>query len=1513
MSKLRDVGNQQEMVAKDRAEERRIFKELASGMSTAERETLIKKDKLFPSIKYKKEYEDGVERAALFFKKTIRDALPVKPEIPYIPHGTPAEVREGIIRTAQDNYIDMINGYCDLASELRTAEDCAKFPERVQEEGLSTKLSSFRDTRKLQTAISSGKNTDQLIRASQKLYIYPEEKILAQYEVVKCTPESVKKAHDMRHGDYLQIKTGRYIVSKYNVPEELLNRDNWKDDTYFAIGKRNYELLAINSETPEIAQKRVVETIQRSQSKTGNGKTGIAPPQLRHIRDTATNYRDGKNVTQEDLMKDFRLKAVTFGNALNDNERQSHANFCYDAFKDLAKALKVEDEDIGLNGRIGMQYAANGRGGRQAAAAHYSVAPHNINLTRNTGAGCLAHEWGHALDHYIGEQAGQLGELFASESRDGNNPMFEVMRTIKYVDDSYKKTDYYKAAITLDENYAKTGNGYWKSDAELFARAFSCYIEDKLSPAPSDYLCGSSDWYAPTENGDVATMPLGEERQRINAAIDKMIEALKERGILHERIEPEKDVNFTPVEVEDEPAKKRTPSPKPSPAPKREKPQNTPEQEERETRQLTLDDFSSPEPELQKEVDGIKESAETAREIEDLSVGDVIFLEGDIALDRNFNATQLPSTYAKVTEVAEDHLFLDTFKDKEATEFSGKEAFMSVGEHSWKDQLIERGAKLVSKAEPAQEIEKEAEPEKNEPKEQPEEAKSPVPEEPATPPPATEEAKGDTSEMKGTFQHDTNLAMLEETLKNHEPFVAIAISTTGLDSQNFSEHEPIRAAVSRYEYDDSIATYKATQTFDKQVLANDAAIDKAIEARNAPDGYDVFKNAGLDLAEYKTSALGKEEFRQEFTSVMKDFTEDKPLIIENGGGKFMGEYLGKIGCAETLEAMAKENRVIYQTEINKEYLHVNRGSTLEALRNKMNGTEIEGKIIGADNRVAVMAECAIQYGREKGVLENEILSHLMQEDAERKEDYVRRGVEKYQQSDVEKKLDTLVEMKKLNPEAIMERSGDSDINHLYDAMEQNKGVVIMQVATTGFDRSVPAPRSTGEPMQITAAAYSIEDGKINPDKPVDSISFNIQVSEKGGHIAISRAAQGTFDAFKDAKIDRSEYFDGYNNGNTVSTEDAVQKINDFFQKYDDYALVSNGGSKGSEHSFSQVAISNLAQLPMTEKSCIDFQQAVKEYSYQQIHDDNIPENVALNPDSLQNFSLSEIAKSNGVMDVNGTQYKVYFMAQVVSNVAEQHRELTQPEQIHTQEAPVQEQPKETATPEHPSPAPEAPTASEMDNGTPLSTQKQTAPEQPTIASDDIADALNQAASENGKQEELFSDKEEAVAPTITEKAVESPAPQVSEAVQNNTFSGSDVSKLVDVISAQNAMLHEQSQAMMRQSEVLTQMLKSQNEMMRSIIELQSGSREAEKAPVQESASMDISSARTPQEQIVAVQNMIRDIRSEVNAPSGTQIDRDMSTVLSKLTNINMNLGKQAQQAQQAQNKKTPQKGVEQGA
>lgn len=100
-------------------------------------------------------------------------------------------------------------------------------------------------------------------------------------------------------------------------------------------------------------------------------------------------------------------------------------------------------------------------------------------------------------------------------------------------------TDFYANSIQFDDLYAKTENGYWQSTIEMFARAFACYVSDKLE-TKSDYLCGHADLALgfgldkDNELTIIKAFPDGEERNLINKKIDKLIEFFKEKNILHD-------------------------------------------------------------------------------------------------------------------------------------------------------------------------------------------------------------------------------------------------------------------------------------------------------------------------------------------------------------------------------------------------------------------------------------------------------------------------------------------------------------------------------------------------------------------------------------------------------------------------------------------------------------------------------------------------------------------------------------------------------------------------------------------------------------------------------------------------------------------------------------------------------------------------------------------------------------------------------------------------------------------
>lgn len=100
---------------------------------------------------------------------------------------------------------------------------------------------------------------------------------------------------------------------------------------------------------------------------------------------------------------------------------------------------------------------------------------------------------------------------------------------------SKRRTDFFSNSIKFDSLFSKEARGYWQSNKELFARAFACYVMDKL-PYKSDYLCGHANSARFSLNGEtIRAYPVGAEREAINKCFDKMIAELKEIGLLHQQ------------------------------------------------------------------------------------------------------------------------------------------------------------------------------------------------------------------------------------------------------------------------------------------------------------------------------------------------------------------------------------------------------------------------------------------------------------------------------------------------------------------------------------------------------------------------------------------------------------------------------------------------------------------------------------------------------------------------------------------------------------------------------------------------------------------------------------------------------------------------------------------------------------------------------------------------------------------------------------------------------------------
>lgn len=346
---------------------------------------------------------------------------------------------------------------------------------------------------------------------------------------------------------YLVIRKG---YSKFFYSLKDMDLSGVSIDQYVLLNKQSHSVIAFDKykEILEDIIDHIVKLRVESEAKKPKKsnprkqkKGKWIPPQLTHLKREGKDHRHGHNVTGDDFMKCFGIRGGEFGNWTNDHDRQVNLNMAFDAFCDMADALNISRRDIGLIGlETGALAIAFGARGRSGALAHYEPEREVINLTKMKGAGSLAHEWGHALDDYIGKMSEihRFGKLASMALVDQKIP--DCFRSVIHalcLNEDHKITKYYSDSSTFGGMFSTSGHGYWTSNEELFARAFACYVKDKLS-GRNDYLVGHADIGKAEHQGKtIYVYPVGEERKQFDQKMDKMIQGLKEIGYLHDPIE----------------------------------------------------------------------------------------------------------------------------------------------------------------------------------------------------------------------------------------------------------------------------------------------------------------------------------------------------------------------------------------------------------------------------------------------------------------------------------------------------------------------------------------------------------------------------------------------------------------------------------------------------------------------------------------------------------------------------------------------------------------------------------------------------------------------------------------------------------------------------------------------------------------------------------------------------------------------------------------------------------------
>lgn len=248
---------------------------------------------------------------------------------------------------------------------------------------------------------------------------------------------------------------------------------------------------------------------------------------------TGKIYRD-TNISPEDYKETFGFRGVEFGNYLNNKERQEVLNRSYDAFLDLASVLQLPPKGLSLNGTLAMAFGARGRGGKNAAMAHYEPNRMVINLTKNRGAGSLAHEWWHAIDNYFGTKSTvtkystQIYDTSLIDPELSNRKiLYDKLSNFK---EFIKKETKLKTRSSRLDDFSSKKQLYWSTDIEMSARSFEAYVKSKLKAEDiqNDFLVNIR-----SESGYIGKQiekypyPLESEQQAVNNYFDEIFDTIE--------------------------------------------------------------------------------------------------------------------------------------------------------------------------------------------------------------------------------------------------------------------------------------------------------------------------------------------------------------------------------------------------------------------------------------------------------------------------------------------------------------------------------------------------------------------------------------------------------------------------------------------------------------------------------------------------------------------------------------------------------------------------------------------------------------------------------------------------------------------------------------------------------------------------------------------------------------------------------------------------------------------------
>lgn len=305
----------------------------------------------------------------------------------------------------------------------------------------------------------------------------------------------------------------------------------------FIVGKRLGGLKSIDLKTFEtVKEAREYKTNNQAELERLLQEAKLEPAERGETNSprVGADHRHGTDVTTAQFRDTFGFRGEQFGASMPQGERQANLNQAYDALMDLAGVVGVPAKALSLNGELGLAFGARGKGGKRAGAAHYeldttgSVTPNRvvINLTRQNGAGSLAHEWFHAVDNYFARMRGEkAGMLTNNPNPAGEGVRPEMVAAFNQLMMAIEMSGLRQRSKQLDKQRVKD---YWSTGLEMAARSFESYVIAKLQDQnyANDYLANivSEAGYTRQESYPYPTMG---ETPAIRAAFDGFFETVQ--------------------------------------------------------------------------------------------------------------------------------------------------------------------------------------------------------------------------------------------------------------------------------------------------------------------------------------------------------------------------------------------------------------------------------------------------------------------------------------------------------------------------------------------------------------------------------------------------------------------------------------------------------------------------------------------------------------------------------------------------------------------------------------------------------------------------------------------------------------------------------------------------------------------------------------------------------------------------------------------------------------------------